>query len=79
MQAQDIFVDRNALRGDLWRKFPPSDKIRELRERVMRVERLATIDWQVQEGREAAIADECLDIINYAVFLIRQTREGVAG
>lgn len=86
MESFRLFREKNAVRGDLWKQFPPSDKIRELRERVLRIETAARImngaqgDLIVQRELAAeAIVEDALDIINFAVFLIRQVREGECG
>lgn len=58
----------------MWLEFPPSDKIRELRERVTRLEHAyangATIDVMVEDA---------LDMINYAAFLVKQLERGMRG
>ena len=74
MDAFYLYQEKDAIRGDMWRQFPPSDKIRELRERVMRINAAYSLDT----GREAIISD-AIDAINYNVFLIRQLREGAKG
>lgn len=85
MQAQEIFQQKNILRGPMWREFPPSDKIRELRERVRRIEQAYS---QVQKlhpdspstpSLKVAVIDDAIDIINYSVFLVRQLHEGATG
>jgi len=68
---------------------PPSDKIRELEERVDRLRAAYDLREDVfppipgPEHPEApftlAIIEDSLDIINYAVFLIRQIRAGDHG
>jgi len=57
----------------MWLEFPPSDKIRELRERVTRLEHAyPTAPMQV-------MVEDALDIINYAAFLIKQIERGMSG
>jgi hypothetical protein len=81
-EANLIYVKKDDIRGDMWRQFPVGDKIRELRERVTRIEAQADrFDDETPERNEAlrqAIIDDGLDIINYSVFMIRQLREGIA-
>lgn len=84
-EAQQIFKEKNALRGDMWREFPPSDKLREIQERQRRIEKLYArvlemppFDRQ-QSMLVKAIEEDTLDLINYAVFFIRQLREGARG
>jgi hypothetical protein len=87
--ANKIFLDRSKVRGQMWLEWPPSDKIRELRERVMRIEsaylqREETMPVVVGPERphaayENAIIEDALDVINYAAFLIKQIRRGHRG
>lgn len=90
LDAYEIFQQKNGERGDMWREFPPSDKIRELRERITRIERiwqngtLVVHDYGISHPMSFAdisvlIEQECLDIINYSAFLIRQLKEGASG
>lgn len=77
--AHEIFVKKDAVRGDMWREFPPSDKIRELGERVRRIEKAYD---RVSAGHLPSVAiirEDALDLINYSVFLIRQLDEGARG
>lgn len=69
-----LYQERDAVRGDMWRQFPPSDKIRELRERVLRIEAAFNLNASNEE-----IINDAQDIINYSTFLIRQLREGATG
>ena len=69
-----IYQERDAVRGDMWRAFPPSDKIRELKERALRIAAAYELG-----GASDVIVEDAQDIINYATFLIRQIREGATG
>jgi len=84
-----IYLNKSKVRGQMWLEWPPSDKIRELEERVMRI-RMAYHERQmvmpVVVGPESphaaydrAIVEDALDMINYAAFLIKQIRRGHNG
>jgi hypothetical protein len=87
--ANKIFLDKSKVRGQMWLEWPPSDKIRELEERVMRIkaayqgrERVyPTVvgPEQPQAAYDRVIIEDCLDVINYANFLIKQIRRGHRG
>lgn len=84
MDAVALFFDKDELRGDMWRAFPPSDKIRELSERVLRIEAmysklLPSNSAEYRTRMKASIKEDALDLINYAVFLVRQLDEGMTG
>jgi hypothetical protein len=72
-EAQMIYVDRDAKRGDLWRTRPPSHKLEMIQEKLDRAE-YALENEQIGEYEESL-----LDLINFAVFAIRQVREGQRG
>ena len=79
IEAFDLFRDRSLLRGDMWRKFPARDKVRELRERVTRIEtalNMVGYSQTLPEGHRAGIRSDAVDIINYAAFLVKQIDEG---
>jgi hypothetical protein len=57
----------------MWLEFPPSDKIRELKERVMRLEHA------YPRVRSNILVEEALDIINYAAFFVKQIERGQRG
>jgi hypothetical protein len=88
-EAMDIFIEKDALRGDMWRQYPPSDKIREIRERADRLTSANTILARMAEENgdthangdlvEETLISDALDTINYAAFLIKQIREGARG
>lgn len=75
LEAMELFKGRSAMRGDMWRRFPASDKIRELRERVSRIE-VARNFQRDPETTRRTIREDAVDIINYAAFLIKQIDEG---
>ena len=88
-EALQIHIEKSQVRGQLWLTMPPSDKIRELDERVNRIQVAYAAREQVippeqgpefpQAPFERAIIEDALDILNYAVFLIRQIRAGEHG
>jgi hypothetical protein len=68
----------------MWLEFPPSDKIRELRERVTRIESgYAAMLGEEGDPRNSVIApiiiEDALDLINYAAFLVKQIERGMRG
>ncbi len=76
-RAGNIYNDRSRVRGQMWRTMPPSDKIRELDERVKRIQYAYP---QLRSSQAVAIIiEDALDIINYATFLVRQLEEGASG
>jgi len=89
-EAINRFKSASAVRGQMWLEFPPSDKIRELRERVTRIEHAyAKLDELKPESPESdmsawlpferAIIEDSIDLINYANFLVKQVRRGMRG
>jgi hypothetical protein len=67
----------------MWLEWPPSDKIRELRERVMRIEaayshRERVLDM-THDALDSAIVEDAIDVINYAAFLVKQIERGMSG
>lgn len=74
IEAHTLFLNRSMTRGDMWRSFPPSDKIRELRERVGRIE--TARNYGDPEVVAKTIREDAVDLINYATFLIKQIDEG---
>jgi hypothetical protein len=86
-EASLIYLDRDKTRGDLWRKFPPSDKLRMIAEKYERakyaLDRLTEIHEMDSEAVNSALTQEfedaMLDTINFATFALRQVREGQRG
>jgi hypothetical protein len=84
LEALWIYKNKSQIRGQMWLEWPPSDKIRELRERVMRIEaayinRERIINDQSTEALDTAIIEDSIDVINYAAFLIKQIRRDMSG
>lgn len=80
-EAQVIYVDRDFKRGDLWRTRPPSHKLEMAREKLDRAEYVYKLIPGSPKFDElhAEFEDSLLDLINFAVFAIRQVREGQRG
>jgi hypothetical protein len=86
-EAMKLFKDRSMVRGQMWLEWPPSDKIRELRERIMRIEqayvareRLRSTQPEVDHSNlDDALVEDAIDIINYANFLVKQIRREMYG
>jgi len=88
-EAMSIYKAKSTVRGQMWLDWPPSDKIRELRERVMRIEAAYAQREQLippergpempQSLLDQVIIEDSLDIINYTVFLVKQIRRGISG
>ena len=83
-EAMKIYIDKSRVRGQLWETMPPSDKIRELDERVKRLQvGYKAMEAEVVKPANSSIASilvaDAVDIINYATFFVRQVRSGVRG
>lgn len=72
-----VYIEKDGQRGDMWRQFPVEDKIRELRERVTRLEAIQEREGLLIDTKHTLLINEGVDIINYAVFMIRQLQEGM--
>lgn len=83
-RANSIFREKSNVRGQMWLEFPPSDKIRELRERVTRLEH-AYKKREASESKgergvlETDMVEDALDLINYAAFFVKQITRGMSG
>jgi len=81
-RAHRIFLDKSLVRGQMWMEFPPSDKIRELRERVTRLEngyQQIRFEDIPNETIKMYLIEDALDMINYAAFFIKQLERGQSG
>ena len=72
-RANSIYMGKSMVRGQMWLEFKPSDKIREMKERIMRIENA------YEREQFDAIIEDALDLINYTVFLIKQVERGQRG
>lgn len=88
VQSHNIYLDRDKFRGDLWRSRPPSHKLEMIREKHDRAKRalnrmVALFEMDPALGANELLIkeyeDSLLDIINFAVFAIREVREGQRG
>lgn len=72
-RAFQIYKDKSKIRGQMWLEFKPSDKIRELKERIMRIENA------YEREQFTAVIEDGIDLINYTAFLIKQVERGQRG
>lgn len=78
-RAMLIYIDRDELRGDLWRTRPIRHKLEMIREKHDRIQRglyMLRIRDSNDEAIKGAITDDALDIINFAAFVVRLIEEG---
>jgi hypothetical protein len=84
-QAMNLFKAKSSVRGQMWLEWPPSDKIREMRERIMRIEAAYANRERLikqghdHEGLDRVIIEDGIDLINYTDFLIKQIERGMSG
>lgn len=87
-EATNIFKKRSMVRGQMWLDWPPSDKLREMKERLGRLEHLYqeirfedTTPGPEDPYREikAVLIEDALDTLNYVNFFIKQVRRGQRG
>lgn len=77
-RAFEVFRDRNNVRGDLWKDFDIGDPLHHMAGKLARIrkamERLdsGAIGKQVFEDE---VADDALDVINYAAFIVRHVEK----
>lgn len=73
LQVFAKFVERNAQYKDLWRNGGPRDSANHIESKAARIQHftrmIADIDWSLSEVD--APVDDAIDLINYAVFYIR--------
>jgi hypothetical protein len=82
-EADLIYTQKSTVRGQMWLDYPPSDKLRELRERIDRLDHAYKVygDGTNPTGediREEMVSD-AIDMINFAAFFIKQLRRGMHG
>lgn len=71
LEAFQIFVQRNAKRHDLWKQFGWEDSALHIRSKAARVG--LTLDPAVDLDPDDVL-DDALDLINVAVFFVRNVR-----
>lgn len=87
-EATALFKQRSQVRGQMWLDWPPSDKLREMKERMGRMEHLyqeirfedttpGPEDPYAMERR--VLLEDAIDMLNYTNFFIKQIRRGQRG
>lgn len=72
-EAFSKFLERNGKYKDLWRQFGYQDSVHHVRSKAGRLNQLLS-EQPTSDELDLAI-DDAIDIINYAVFFIRNVRE----
>ena len=72
LECFGIFIERNERRKDLWARFGWPDSLMHIRSKA---ERLALLlDGSDQKPQD--MEDEALDLVNYSIFFVRNSRNG---
>jgi hypothetical protein len=71
IEALEIFLERNAKRADLWKQFGWQDSALHLRSKALRIALALEKDLDIDPED---VLDDAIDIINYAVFFVRNVR-----
>lgn len=80
-QAWNIHLDKERIRHGLWQEYPAQDQANQIKIKIDRVlrslERIAHLEEipsekELLEELKANVCEEMHDIINYAVFTVRQ-------
>lgn len=77
LEPFEIFLEKNAVYQDLWAQHSQQDKAHHIKHKALRLEMLmAGVPTGESPSPEqvAAMEDSALDLINYAVFLLRLMR-----
>ena len=73
--AVEVHVDRERKRHGLWKEYGAEDQIRQIKlksERIMKMyEQALKESRELNATEQAAVVEECQDMINYSVFGIR--------
>ncbi len=78
-QALDIFVEREQVRGGLWKKMGTHDSAYQLKSKTMRLMAMLSSGLEKKPELTDEAVDDALDAVNYAVFFIRNLRAGRFG
>jgi len=82
VEAMGLYISRNALYGDLWKKKGANDSLHHMESKFLRTQTLHMVIEQLQatgDGNKEAAAellDSPLDLINYSAFYIQNVRAG---
>lgn len=69
-RIMELYVERDELHDALWKEYGAADNILHVRSKFLRMESLA------KRGRFENALIEAEDLINYALFFIRNVQEG---
>lgn len=72
-EAQQIYIERSETRGQMWKDMGADDAAHHIKSKAERV----FVLHHHEDGMPTE--DDCLDLINYACFLIRHNRAKAAG
>lgn len=72
MDSFHLFVQRNSVYEDLWKDYGWMDTLTHIRSKAMRLVRKF---WRDDPTEDDSLLDDVYDLINYAVFFIRNFRE----
>jgi len=73
LEAFELFVQRNSTYEDLWKDYGWMDTLTHLRSKSMRLVRKF---WRESPSTDKILLDDAMDLINYAVFFVRNFRAG---
>ncbi len=76
IEAFSLFVQRNAMYGDLWRQYGAEDNLMHMRSKLARTN--VSFDKWKEGGEDMPetehVLDSPLDLINYSTFFVRNMR-----
>lgn len=79
-EADLIFIKMSEIRGQMWLDYPPSDKLRELRERIDRLDHAYKFyEESGNLGAREALIEDAIDMINFSAFFVKQIRRDMHG
>ena len=71
-EAMEIYEERSAARGQLWKEFDERDAAVHIRSKAARL--YVAVENPDADGADAEALDSALDLINYAAFAVRHIR-----
>jgi hypothetical protein len=78
VRAFEIFRERSKMRGDLWTQFTETDATFHIGSKLARLNQALRLIEEGKRGKqelEESLVDDALDIVNYAVFLVRHVEK----